>query len=213
MLLSVRHYTLFVIGPLTLLLSTALSSFSQLHLEYMNNSYPKTGIILSGLPINSMIEVGVSHLLIDKPCNRDMSKDFRPNCSFPRRMELDVSIGINKVKFYNSQAVQLYYTPFAFQNKNSKKNPGIYYTIGHTIIGLGVLHVSNFEELHATTPSVSLGWISPRRLQLIKLNGHRCIQMNFKLCYRYLLNNNVDVFQVSDQDIQLTGTFFLTKKN
>ncbi len=155
---------------------------SQIDTEFQIKDRSFTGL-RTGLNLgNNFFEIGIGHILIDKPCNRDGGA-FRPTCSFPKRLEIDFTYDFGfSNQTLDAQKLTLLYTPFAMKFLKDFGHKYIYYSVGHVIAGASLINYTDFSK-NFITPQLEIGWMSPERIGLGRRNKKHKYELDFRVTY------------------------------
>ncbi|MCI5056936.1 MAG: hypothetical protein MRY83_12550 [Flavobacteriales bacterium] len=189
---------------------------AQIDFEYQIRNDNRTGVRFGYRGRNDAIELGVAHLFIDKPCNRSTHRAFGPACSFPKRLELDATFeyklnpGIHKQMI--GQKLSLLYTLLAWQDGLDYGHKITYYTFGHTLWGLDVVHYTNLKESRVF-PAFEIGLMSPH--ERLGVLSHSRIQLNARITYTYnqFLSDEESYFGLNRHNISLIFTVLQAQRH
>ena len=161
---------------------------AQIDKEYQIKSKPWTGVRLGYNWTNNFGEVGIGHILIDKPCNQDQHHAFHSICSFPKRLEVDgtFDFALDQRKIY-SQKLTLLYTIFARQTNVDRQHfihKVIYFTFGHIIAGANAINYTDFES-NKVVFGTELAWMAPERIGLRRKMKKDKLQLDMRVSYLY----------------------------
>lgn len=189
------------------------SLFSQIDTEEHIKTQAHTGLILGAYANNTHLEMGVGHILIDKPCNRSHHRDFGPQCSFPKKLELDATFEYSFLRqgLYG-QKLTVLYTLLAWQDNKNFGYKSLYYSIGHLLFGFSAINYTDFNSNKIFfRPEIS--WMAPQR---IHLHGKHSIsdqlQLNLRLIYGYNIGDRTIGYQIPEHQFGIQMMFLYTNR-
>lgn len=175
-----------------------------------------TGLVFGAHPKdNRLIEIGIGHIFIDKPCNRSHHSDFGPQCSFPKKLQLDIMFEHNLIqKYLYGQRITLLYTPMAWQDNKSARLKYLYYTFGHLLVGVGIVNYTTFKFSHNRIfirPEVS--WMAPQRIHLHGKHNSKSdkLQLNARLVYSYNSGERDSDYPIPQHQFGINLMFLYTR--
>ncbi len=186
--------------------------FAQLDKEYQIKAKSNTGLQTGLYFNNTILELGVGHIFIDKPCNRSTSRAFGPMCSFPKKLEVDLTWEYNLQKSIHGQKITLLYTIFSSEETKQFNYKIFYYTFGHILVGLNAINYTDFKSNRIfLRPEVSL--MAPQRMAIGSIYKKRQLQMNARLVYGFNITSSTSkIYNMGRHQIGFLFLFLYSRR-
>ncbi|PCJ89854.1 MAG: hypothetical protein COA57_00630 [Flavobacteriales bacterium] len=179
-----------------------ISSFAQLDVaEYSLKYKHRIGTRFGYHAVNNFAEIGIGKILFDKPCNRSTHRAFGPVCSFPRKLEMDLTLeGRLSKDFVFGQKFTVIYTIFAWQDTKDFHNKLLYHTLGHSLLGVNFCHYTDFNTSKFVLRP-EFGFMLPQRLALSR---HGMPQLNMRVVYGFnIFQNKTEYYNMGNHQVSL----------